>query len=476
MNTAIGLFILIAIILASESTPAQTEQEINERLRSIRENHGVSAAAAIIVDQESVLLEHYSGISDRRHPEPVGRDSWFRAGSVTKAFTGLAMVRAEAMGLVRLDRPLLGQLPASERSWLFENPWEARQPLYLADLLEHTAGWFDMSQAEFDDKNPAPLSLEQSLKMRPASRVSHWRPGRHSVYSNSGPGLAAYTLELAAGQDFDSWIRQEVFKPLGMSATLLLEGPVIGQLVSGYNTDGKSVIPYWHIVFRPSGGMNVLPREMARFLWMMLNRGVLDGREVFSESQVRRIETPTRSLAARRGLSFGYGLGIYASVHRGRVLYGHGGDADGYLAHFAYSLEAQRGYFVVINAFNHKPLREMKRLLNDFLVQDLPWQEPPPPVTIGDELLASFAGSYQLAAIRFPRDGWREKQMTVRVEGDGLQLRKGEGRWQKLVPSGGGFFRRPADPVATRAFIELEDGSMVFQDPNDNWIKQKHIP
>ena len=45
-----------------------------------------------------------------------------------------------------------------------------------------------------------------------------------------------------------------------------------------------------------------------------------------------------------------------------------GGDADGYLAHFAYSPTIKRGYFVVINAFNKDALRSMRGVIEDELV------------------------------------------------------------------------------------------------------------
>ncbi len=48
--------------------------------------------------------------------------------------------------------------------------------------------------------------------------------------------------------------------------------------------------------------------------------------------------------------------------------FGHGGDAHGYLAHFAYAPALQRGYFIVINAFNKEALRKMRQLIEEELV------------------------------------------------------------------------------------------------------------
>jgi hypothetical protein len=62
---------------------------------SIRKQHGLAAAAVIVVDADSVLLEHYSGITDWESKKPVTRDTYFRIGSISKVFTGIALLKAE---------------------------------------------------------------------------------------------------------------------------------------------------------------------------------------------------------------------------------------------------------------------------------------------------------------------------------------------------------------------------------------------
>jgi len=324
--------VMLGVILSAGLRADPDYTGLATQIDQLRQQHGVAAAAVIVVEHDRLVLEHYSGVGSWESGQAFTARDYIRVGSITKAFTGLAMLKAEQLGYLELDQPVKPLLQGVE----FDNPFADQHPLRIAHLLEHTSGWYDMSRAEFDHNDPTPVSLLKALAVQPKARISNWPPGWHSSYSNIGPGMAALIVEQRSREPFDKFIRQQVFQPMGMqSAGLRLTAEIKNRLISGYDSDGKSTIPYWHIIYRASGGMNVQTRDMARFLSMLINRGRLDGRQIFSETQINRLETPHTTLAARAGLEYGYGLGNYYSLHKGRVLHAHGGDADGYLAHYA---------------------------------------------------------------------------------------------------------------------------------------------
>ncbi len=459
----------IFYVVAAAGAPAP--DELASRVDAIRRAHGVSTAAVLLVEGDRVVLERAFGITDWASGRPVDAESRYKVGSISKAFTGIALVKAEARGLLRLDRPL-NELLATPP---YSNPWEKDRPLTAAMLLEHTAGWYDMSRAEFDSRDPKPLCLAEALALNPASRLSHWPPGMHSEYSNSGPGVAGYVLEQVSGERFEAFVEREVFQPLGMAgASFLLDAETQAHLVQGYDRDGKTPIPYWHIAYRPAGGLNLRPRDMAPFLSMLLARGRHDGRAYLSPAEVRRLETPTTTLAAKSGLDFGYGLGIYAVQHRGHTLYTHGGDGDGYLARFAYSPAAGRGYFIVITAFNHAPLNEMTRLAADWLVAPLPAVPEPPPAVLAPAALDFWRGRYRPASVRFPSPGWDARRLKIGSEDGVLYTQEENGRRRRLIPVTSHHFRRAGQTTATIALLEIEDGSRVLQSPDGNWLAPPH--
>lgn len=426
-------------------------------LDKIRDEHNVAAYGACLVRNGSVEWAASRGIADRASGREVSKHSLFRIGSITKAFTSLTLLKAEAEGYLSLQHPLSD----SVSSTLFTNPHADQHPVKLVHLLEHTAGLFDMSAAEFADKNPKPLSLLEGLQLRPASRALQWPPGQHSSYSNSGAGLAAYALEQSTGKRFEALVKQWVFDPVGMpSASVLLTPETKTHLVTGYDRDGETPIDYWHMVFRPFGAINVRPQEMCRFVAFLANGGTLESEAPFPAATIDRMAVPKTTLAAKQeGLRVGYGLGLYRYPFQGHFLVGHGGDADGYLAHMGYHSESGNGFFVVINAFNQTPLRAMRKRLESFIIKGIPQPEKPPVPGPAASRLERWAGTYESVTTRFPGNDWFNNQrqtLTVRADGHRLLTRIGD-RSRPLLPVRGNLYRRPDESEATAAFVQLGD-------------------
>ncbi len=468
-----GILICLSLVVSGtagcdgKGDDGQAElSEIVEKVDAIREKFGMASAYLVLVDRDQVLLSRGMGIKSWDDPQPVADDNFYRLGSVTKAFTGLALLRAEEQGCLALTDPILqGVSPP-----VIANQWPDTHALTVAMLMEHTAGIHEMSVDEFAFNDP--ITLEEALQFSPDSRITVWPPGLHSEYSNSGPGMAGWLVQQGCNTDFDRYIQENVFAPLNMpSATLLRTPEVISNLVGGYNTDPKEPIDYWHFIFRPAGAANVRPAEMGNFLRMLINWGMLDGETVFTEPQIRRMETPTTTAAAKAGLNYGYGLGIRSANKNGRVFYGHSGDADGYLSRFAYNRESGKGFYVVITMFDFEPMREIRNLLEDWMLQDLAPIVPNDQAELEDAAIDTFTGTYERATIRFPRADWRQETLAVSRHGQRIGYDCDDGEWCELIPVEKNFFRLAGEPVATTAFVSV-NGELFLQGEMGNWRKR----
>jgi hypothetical protein len=208
---------------------------------------------------------------------------------------------------------------------------------------------------------------------------------------------------------------------------------------------------------------------MAAFLQLLINRGCHGGKRLLSATSIERMEAPATTLAARQGLHYGYGLGNYQSLRDGVMFHGHGGDGDGYLAHYAYNRDTGRGYFVVINAFKHDALRAIRTLIERRLIQGV--KRPQAPfVLLAEEVLRSYTGSYSPVTWRFP---WQDKKESIRItfEQGSLYLHERTGGRKRLIPVSRYHFRFEDETVATMAFIEYEDGERYLQGDVGNFRK-----
>ncbi len=441
--------------------------EVVADIDKIRRRAKVAGFALLVVDSERIVCVGYRGLADRNSGRPVDDQTWFRIGSVSKTFTALGALRLAQAGLLNLGEPLSGDV----LKYVPDNRWANTNGLNVGQLLQHSAGLMDMSGAEFNYVNDGGLNLQQALAISPQSRRVQWPPGLHTSYSNSGAGVVGLAMEAAADERFESLMREAVFDPLGMAeATFERSIEVVENLATGYNTDGVSVIPYWHIIYRPAAGLNVRPAAMAPYLQMFLRGGATQAGRFLSESSMRALEDPSETLAAKSGLRFGRGMGNYHYQFRGRSFHGHGGDADGYLAHYAYSKDRELAYFLVINAFQPPTLRKMRDRVQQQMIAPLPKPSYPAELELPPKLMEAMTGAYIEVTRRFGR-ARTKAGLRVVVEDGRLHTIDADGDQNAMIAVTAKHFRRPWQSVATMAMLPDGDGGWVLQGEIGNYRK-----
>jgi CubicO group peptidase (beta-lactamase class C family) len=434
------------------------------RLEKIRVEHETPAFAIVLVDRSGTLVADSRGIADLASGRRVDERTRFRIGSITKTFVALGVLRAQRAGLLRVVDPVTKWLPELP----YDNPYAPEIPVRIDQLLEHTAGFQDWVKDEWDLNDP--LSLKQALAYRPDSRRVRWPPGWHMSYTNNGAGIVAAVLESATGESLEAFLEEAVFAPLEMhTARLIPDDETFELLATGYDSDGRTVIPYWHVIFRASAALSLHPVDMAPALRMFLDRGMTPGGRFLDEAAIRRMERVETTIAARSGLGYGYGLGLRQWQTEGHSFFGHGGDGDGYLAHFGYCPEAGLGYLVVINAFTHEPLREMRDAIESHIVAALPTAPRQAVVTHDTDEMMAVTGRYETASRRFPGDE-NPDVVDVLVRDGGLFTRQ-DGRLRPLIHVGGGQYRRPWQSVATMALVPGPDGRLYLQGPIGSYVR-----
>ena len=186
---------------------------------------GVVAAAA---DASGVIYDDAFGRRSLTSSARMTTDTVFRIASMTKAITGAAAMQMVEQGKLDLDQPAGEILPflANPRVLLgFDskgNPLmrSARGTVTLRKLLTHTAGFVydtwnaDMNRFATETSLPAARSgklvaLEAPLGFDPGER---WEYGINI-------DIAGRMVEVASGEDLDTYMRRHLFEPLGMPDT-----------------------------------------------------------------------------------------------------------------------------------------------------------------------------------------------------------------------------------------------------------------
>lgn len=353
-----------------ESAPPTTIEELEAAITAVLSEREVPAVGIAMVDKDGPVWLAALGKADLAADTDVNTDSMFRIGSTSKMFVALSVLKLVEEGRLSLDDKVADLAPEIE----FENQWENTDPVRIVHLLEHTTGWDDIHLPEYGHNDPTPATLKEGLDLHPHSRVSRWKPGSRYSYCNAGPPVAAYIIARITGQNFEDYVQENFFAPMGMETmTYRLSAEVEAKGVTLYD-NGNTPQDYWHISVRPSGAINASSADMLKMVSFFVNRGAVDGQQLISPASLERMERVESTPAAAAGQEIGYGLNNYTSVHKSWVYRAHNGGVNGGLTELAYLPEEQLGYVFMINSGDGAAFVEISNLIRDFHTREL---EPP---------------------------------------------------------------------------------------------------
>ncbi len=457
---------VIAFVFLSHDVYAKSLETLITEIEQVRDEYSISAAGLSIIKHGKLVYSDGLGTLGHEDNTAVNQDSIFRIGSITKSFTALAALKLAEQDQLNLQQSVHTSLP---KNWI-ENAWRKTHPVTVSTLLEHTAGFSALSKEEFDLQNDSFDSLSKTLERYKQKHSTQWPPGAYHSYSNLGSAFVGYLIEEASGLSYESFLDQNIFTPLNMNDShFFLTSNLKSKFVLGYDTDGTTPIPYWHMTYRPFGGINTSVNDMNNFLFMLLNRGESNGEKLLNKTSIIRMESPKTTLANQNSvnLSFGYGLGIYKWINRGVLFHGHGGDADGYLSRFGYTRSSNSAYFHVINAFNHKAHKKINALVEDFILGEHKQTQFPEKFRLSTKAIEAISGVYQPQTFRFQN----RKANPIEIVSDSgvLYTRIGKNT-EQLIPVSEVLFRRLNETQATIAIFEHE-GKLIYQGKKGSFKK-----
>jgi CubicO group peptidase (beta-lactamase class C family) len=459
-----GLVVVLLSSVAFAEAPPRNLDELRARIARVLLREHVPGAGIALVDGQRILWAGGVGVADRASGRPVTADTLFRVGSITKSFVALALVRLAEQGRVDL-RARVGDLAPELQ---IGNRWDAEQPITVAHLLEHTAG--------FDDSHPnemyAPLGAETMplaamLARNPASRVARWRPGSRFSYANPGYTVAAYVIEKVTGWSYEDVLERQIFAPLGMTGAALRWTPEVDRrLAHGYD-DGEAPVPYHVSYHRPAGNLMASPRELAGLVQLALARGRVGGAALISPAGMARIE---RSETARLDAGdASYGLGNYGDGSERVPIRGHNGLKDGFVSSYGYLPVQGVGYVLLLNSSSTRSARaqlEIRHLLVEYLLGGAP-VPPPPHAVVPEDELRRWVGTYHVASPRDQLFAFLERTLPgieLFVDRGRLYVRQvpAVGKPRELIPLGGDRFRQPWASAGDIAFGHDREGHRII--------------
>ena len=322
--------------LTAEDVNAWLDGKLPDALK----NGDIPGAVVSVVKDGQVVTTRGYGWADTGASggQPVAVDpqkSLFRVASISKIPTSIAAMQLVEQGKVDLDADISAYLD-------FEIERRFDEPLTLRNLLTHSAGFEESIRMAQDETD-----LEAYVKTNPPVQV--FEPGSTPGYSNYGMALAGYIVQRVSGQPFETYVREHVLEPAGMTSSTYeqpLPKDMAGSLGPGYTSTGEEV-PFELMGDFPAGSLTVSAPDFAAFMNAQLSRSP----KLLREETWEQMWSPGlgEERLGNRAKAGEMGLGYFDLSRHGRRVVGHGGDIVGWHSQFELYPEENTGIFISYN-------------------------------------------------------------------------------------------------------------------------------
>lgn len=316
---------------------------------------GVPGCAVSVCHKGREIYCCEKGVSDVSAKRPFRRGDAIRLFSNTKVFTAVAMLTLVERGKCLLNEPIAKYLPEFEDVRVGctagNNSWSTRKPaapLLIRDCLTMSSGIpYNVSV----DGHPTSLTgavlgdiltelcSRKSFTCRDFTKAIAkapllFDPGTSFAYGYSLDVIGAL-IEVLSDMDFEAYLKQAIFEPLGLKDTgFWLHPEREQQLVPLYDGEGMAVtsldgsLNNLRVFMSGGGGLLSTLDDLTRFGCCLSMGGTLDGARIIGRKAVDLMRTnhlnaaqmSALGLVKRSGWAFldgyGYGLGVWTMQDR----------------------------------------------------------------------------------------------------------------------------------------------------------------
>lgn len=314
---------------------------------------GIVGASLLFVKNGTAMHQAVAGLQDRDANRPVDRETIFHWASITKTFTGVAIMQLRDRGLLSLDDPVVRYVPELRE---VHNPFGDIAQVKIRHLMSHSGG-FRAGTWPWGGDQPwhpfEPTRWAQLVAMMPYTNLA-FAPGTQYSYSNPGVVFLGRIIEALSGDDYEVYVTKNILMPLGMTHTFFDRAPAFLRDHRSHSYGGRrdalheNPFDFDSGITVSNGGLNAPLADMAKYLAFLI-----DGNEAVLK-QASLLEMATPQVAAKDGEGGSGGdvraaLSCFVERHDGVELIGHSGDQNGFISHLYVHRPSRSGYVVSFN-------------------------------------------------------------------------------------------------------------------------------
>lgn len=355
-------------------------ERLDATLKSYVDKDQLAGQVVMVLRRGRIAYSSANGMQDIAAGIPMREDTMFRIASQTKAIVSAGIMILQERGALNISDNLERYIPEWGALQVAvandDGSYElvpARRSITLRNLLTHTGGmsygsgpaadkWAEAGfQGWYFADRDEPVG-ETIARMASLPLDEH--PGERWIYGYNTDILGA-VIEKASGMDLNSFLKQEIFEPLGMNDThFYLPEEKRGRLATVYRpragggiearpeTNGMQSQGMYdngpRVSFSGGAGLLSTANDYAKFLQMTLNGGELNGERILSRKTIELMTTNhLGDIPFRDGTGFGLGFSVVTDLGARGSLGSAGEYGWGGAYHSTYWVDPQEELVVV---------------------------------------------------------------------------------------------------------------------------------
>lgn len=333
-----GLVLFFVVFLSFTTAQAKNNEGIKSSIKELLKKPEFSTFSGVLhVSRSNIeVINVGKGLADIKNNITFSEKTLVPIGSITKQFTGAAILKMEMQGLLSTKEKVSKYIPLLTGQLT---------NMTIHELLTHTAGITTETGA--DDETFTSKDLIAHLNKL---QLTHPRGEYH--YSNLGYSLLGLIVENISGMAIEQYLFKNMFQSIGMLNTGYYRAMQHGSQISrgylngqdwGYLHDKNwgETGPYWNL--RANGGMYSTVLDLQKWVNAIHHSSHLSdvAKQKFFGKHVKEFEGETESY-------YGYGW-VTEVLPSGKVFHWHDGGNGIFSADIRYYPSSKLFYFIAGN-------------------------------------------------------------------------------------------------------------------------------
>jgi CubicO group peptidase (beta-lactamase class C family) len=325
LSRTLIFILLFAPSLYSQTKPSNSTPDFSEVRKLIQTEMAarkIPSISVAVARRGEIIWEEAFGFADKENGIRANKETMYYTASVTKTFTATALAVLAERKQIDLDRPINDYL----RPMRVHSPlWNSKEAT-VRMLAQHMSGLTTFARNCWADQPDCRISADETIKRY---GILFWRPGDHFDYSNLGYGILGQAIQHASGKSYADYMRDEIFRPLGMTRASVDVGPGFEKYAAVHYSSAFGRRPTAYSASPAASSIYCSAHDLALFGMFHLRSGNHPSvnERLLSDKSVLMMQNSTVSTGGRS--RYGMGWWVHEDLNGYRGVLGQGGTDDG---------------------------------------------------------------------------------------------------------------------------------------------------